>query len=122
MIPEDVLSHSARVLTQAQREHYFEHGYVGVQSLIPADALAEVQAVTDEFVEKSCKETQSNDTFDVGPGHSADHPVLRRIKSPDEQHETYWKFATGILADVAADLVGPNVTFHHSKTEFQMVR
>ena len=45
--------------------------------------------------------------------------VLRRLKRPDEQHETYWKFAQGIIADVAADLVGPNVVFHHSKLNFK---
>ncbi len=31
MTPEEVLSYPARVLSQAQREHYFEHGYVGVK-------------------------------------------------------------------------------------------
>ena len=45
--------------------------------------------------------------------------MLRRLKRPDEQHETYWKFAQGIIADVAADLVGPNVVFHHSKLNFK---
>ncbi len=119
MIPEQVLSYAPRVLTQSQREHYFEHGYVGVESLVPADTLAEVQAVTNEFVELSRKETQSGEAFDIGPGHSAETPVLRRIKSPDERHATYWKFATGLMADVAADLVGPNVVFHHSKLNFK---
>ncbi|CAN0504679.1 unnamed protein product, partial [Discosporangium mesarthrocarpum] len=45
MTPEQVMSYAPRVLTQSQREHYFEHGYVGVESLVPADVLAEVQAV-----------------------------------------------------------------------------
>ncbi len=119
MTPEQILSYAPRVLTQSQREHYFEHGYVGVESLLPADTLAEVQAVTNEFVERSRQQTQSNETFDIGPGHTAESPVLRRIKSPDDQHPTYWKFATGLMADVAADLVGPNVTFHHSKLNFK---
>ena len=35
MTPEEILSFPARVLTQAQREHYFECGYVGVQKLVP---------------------------------------------------------------------------------------
>ncbi|NNF77849.1 MAG: phytanoyl-CoA dioxygenase family protein [Rhizobiales bacterium] len=119
MTPEQVLSYAPRVLTQSQREHYFEHGYAGVESLVPADTLAELQAVTNEFVELSRKETQSGEAFDIGPGHSAETPILRRIKSPDERHETYWNFATGLMADVAADLVGPNVTYHHSKLNFK---
>ena len=119
MTPEEILSYPARVLTQAQREHYFEHGYVGVESLVPEDILCELQAVTNEFVEASRKEIQPGKVFDIGPGHSAEHPVMRRLKRPDEQHETYWKFASGLMADVAADLVGPNVVFHHSKLNFK---
>ena len=119
MTPEEILAYPARVLTQAQREQYFEQGYVGVESLVPQDVLAEVQAVTDAFMDASRQETESGNTFDIGPGHGPESPVLRRLKRPDEQHETYWKFAQGIIADVAADLVGPNVVFHHSKLNFK---
>lgn len=119
MTPEEILAYPARVLTQAQREQYFEQGYVGVESLVPQDVLAEVQAVTDAFMDASRQETESDNTFDIGPGHGPESPVLRRLKRPDEQHETYWKFAQGIIADVAADLVGPNVVFHHSKLNFK---
>ena len=38
---------------------------------------------------------------------------------PDRLHDTYWEFATGPIADVAADLVGPDVVFHHSKLNFK---
>ena len=102
MTPEEVLSYPARVLTQAQREHYFEHGYIGVESLVPQDTLAELQRVTNEFVDKSRNETVAGKVFDIGPGHSAEHPVLRRLKRPDERHEAYWNFAKGLMADVAA--------------------
>ena len=119
MTPEEILGYPARVLTQAQREQYFEQGYVGVESLVPQDAFSEVQAVTQQFLEESRKETASGLVFDIGPGHSADNPVLRRLKKPDDQHATYWKFAQAIIADVAADLVGPNVVFHHSKLNFK---
>ena len=119
MTPEDILSHPARVLTQAQRECYFDHGYVGVESIVPADVLAELQAVTADFMDQSRHETQSGDVFDIGPGHSPENPVLRRLKSPDEQSDAYWRFSTGLMADVAADLVGPDVTFHHSKLNFK---
>ncbi len=119
MTPEEILAHPARVLTQAQREHYFEHGYVGVESLVPAEILAELVAVTEEFVDASRAETTSGTTFDIGPGHSATKPVLRRLKRPDEQHDAYWRFASGLMADVAADLAGPDVVFHHSKLNFK---
>ncbi|WP_306113017.1 MULTISPECIES: phytanoyl-CoA dioxygenase family protein [unclassified Roseovarius] len=119
MTPEDILKEPARVLTQAQREKYFEDGFVSVEELVPADVLAELQRVTAEFQDKSRAVSASDDTFDIGPGHSADDPVLRRLKSPDIQHDAYWNFSTGLMADVAADLVGPNVVFHHSKLNFK---
>ncbi len=119
MTPEEVLACPPRVLTQAQREQYFRDGYVGVESRVPPDILAGLVAVTDQFVEASRQETVAGNVFDIGPGHSADNPVLRRLKRPDDRHETYWNFARGLLADVAADLVGPNVVFHHSKLNFK---
>lgn len=119
MTPEEILSHAPRVLTQAQREYYFENGFVSVESLVPKNTLDELLGVTNKFVDKSRAVTTSDENFDIGPGHAADNPVLRRLKSPDEQHDVYWNFSTGLMADVAADLVGPNVTFHHSKLNFK---
>lgn len=119
MTPEQILDHPARVLTRAQREHYFDHGYVGVRELVPGDVLAELITTTQTFVEQSRAVTASDERFDIAPEHTAEKPVLRRLKSPDEQSDVYWRFATGLMADVAADLVGPNVTFHHSKLNFK---
>ena len=119
MTPEQILACPARVLSQAQREHYFEHGYVAVEQLVPEATLSELQAVTQAFVERSREVTASDMRFDIGPGHCAKAPVLRRLKSPDTAHPTYWGFSTGLMADVAADLVGPNVVFHHSKLNFK---
>ena len=119
MTPDEILSHPARILSQSQREDYFEHGYTSAQSLVPNDILDELVAVTDGFVEQSRNETQSGDVFDLGPGHGPQTPSLRRLKSPDDRHQAYWNFAEGLLADIAADLTGPNVTFHHSKLNFK---
>ena len=119
MNAEQILKTPPRVLTQAQREHYFEHGYVGVEGLVPADIVAELVNVTAEFIEASRAETESGRVFDIGPGHSPETPVLRRLKRPDDQHEAYWRFASGLMADVAADIAGPDVVFHHSKLNFK---
>ena len=119
MKPEEILSYPARVLSQAQREHYFDRGYLGAENLIPDDVLTELSTVTDSFVDASRKETASGQVFDIGPCHSQETPVLRRIKMPDDVHEAYWRFASETLVDIAADLAGPNVVFHHSKLNFK---
>ena len=119
MTPEAVLSNPARVLTQAQRERYFKDGYLAVESLFGADEVTRISAVVDGFVEWSRGEKASGSIFDLAPGHCAEAPRIRRLKRPHEQHELFWEVATGVLADVAADLVGPDVVFHHSKLNFK---
>ena len=119
MTPEDVLSRPARVLGQQQREDYFSNGYLAVESLFGPDELARIRSVVDEFVERSRSESGSGDVFDLAPGHSADAPRIRRLRRPHQRHELFWEVATGVLADVAADLVGPDVVFHHSKLNFK---
>ena len=119
MNKEEILSYPARALTQSQREHYFEKGYVAVEGLVPEDVLSELVAVTESFVDASRTETVSGRVFDIGSGHSPETPVLRRIKMPDDQHPAYWRFSAKTLVDVAADLAGPNVVFHHSKLNFK---
>ena len=118
MTPEEILACEPRVLSQAQRECYFEHGYVMVESLISADWLTRLKQTTDEYLERSRTLTESDDVFDLAPGHCAERPKVRRLKWPDVD-PLYWEFANDVIADVAADLVGPDVTFHHSKLNFK---
>lgn len=119
MTPEQILAEPPRVLSQTQREYYLEHGYILIENLIAQDMLQRLNDLTADFIERSRAISESGDTFDVAPGHSAAQPRLRRLKRPDDQHPGYWEFACGIIADVAADLLGPHVLFHHSKLNFK---
>jgi ectoine hydroxylase-related dioxygenase (phytanoyl-CoA dioxygenase family) len=118
--PEEILSHPPRVLTQAQRESYFANGYVLAERVVPEDLVMRLRAVTEEMVERSRGLTSSDAVFDLEPGHTAERPRLRRLTSPVEHHPLYWQLASeSVLADLAADLVGPDVKFHHSKLNFK---
>ena len=119
MTPEQILSQPSRVLSQAQREFYFDNGYICVEKLIREEWLERLHAVTDDFLDQSRAVSDSNGVFDIAPAHSREAPRLRRLKEPDAQHETYWEFTNDVIADVAADLVGPDVSFHHSKLNFK---
>ena len=119
MTPEDVLSHPPRALAQSQREFYFENGYLAVERFVDGEWLERLRRIALEFLERSRTETRSGRVFDVAPGHLASAPRLRRLKRPDEQREVFWRFATGAIADVAADLVGPDLVFHHSKLNYK---
>ena len=45
MTPEQILTEPPRVLTQEQRESYFERGYVGAESLISQDWIDRLNEV-----------------------------------------------------------------------------
>jgi ectoine hydroxylase-related dioxygenase (phytanoyl-CoA dioxygenase family) len=123
MKTDEILAREGAVLSREQRQFYFEHGYLLVESVIPGDWLARLREATDEIVERSRAITSSDRVFDLDAGHTAAEPRLRRLTSPVDHHPTYWEFASqSILADVAADLVGPDVVFHHSKLNFKWSR
>jgi ectoine hydroxylase len=108
------------VLSDAQRAHYRDHGWCSVAGLVDNVWLERLRSVTDEFVEQSRALTESNVLFDLDAGHSADEPRLRRLSSPTDLHDTFWEFASqSPIVDVAVDLLGPDVKFHHSKLNFK---
>jgi ectoine hydroxylase-related dioxygenase (phytanoyl-CoA dioxygenase family) len=120
MTPEAILSHPARVLTQAQRERYFATGYLAAENLIPADWLRRLHELSADFLEQSRGHTQSNEAFDLGPRHSASQPHVRRLRALVDRHPDFWRFASeSPLADIAANLVGPDVKFHSSKLNYK---
>ena len=114
MLPDEVLAHEPRVLTQEQREFYFDNGYLLVEAVVAPEWLARLRAATEEMVDRSRALTRSDKIFDLEPGHTADEPRLRRLTSPVDHHPGYWAFASeSVLPDIMADLVGPDVKFHH---------
>ena len=120
MTPEQVLSHPARVLSQAQRESYFERGYVLAERIVPDAWLERLERATAELVERSRALTESNPMFDLEDGHSARTPRLRRVTNTNEAHPTFWAYISrSLVADIAADLVGPNVKFMDSNFNFK---
>ncbi len=112
MRPSDVLSHPARVLAQEEREFFFDQGYVVKKEIISKDWISKLNNGIDRLVDKSRSLTASNGTFDLEPDHTADNPRLRRIAFLDDLDEMFWDFCQNSnLADMAADLMGPNVRF-----------
>jgi len=123
MDPEQILQHPARILSQEQRESFFDNGYLLVEEIIPAEWVDRLIEVTDGMVERSRSLTKSDAIFDLEPGHTAETPRLRRLSSPIENHPIYWEFASrSVLVDIAADLVDPDVKFHHSKLNFKWAK
>ena len=120
MVPENVLAIPPKVLTQKQREFYFEYGYLLLEGMISDTWIASLRAATTEVIDESRKISKSDETWDLEPGHSKEHPRLRRLSSPNDHNPAYWEYASqSVVPDIVSDLVGPNVKFHHSKINFK---
>ena len=108
------------MLTEEQIRRFHREGWISMPGVVGEDWLARLREVTDGFVEQSRALTTSNALFDLESDHTADEPRLRRLSAPTDLHETYWQLASdSVVTDVVADLIGPDVKFHHSKLNFK---
>ena len=108
------------MLTQEQIEHYRENGYLLVPDVLNAETVAELSRVSDNFIRKSAEASQSDDVYDVGPGHRPESPRLRRLKHPHTHHPIYEKVVRcSAIVDIVEALVGPGVRFDHSKLNYK---
>jgi ectoine hydroxylase len=105
-----------RYLSDEQIDAYRRDGYVALPGVIDADRIAELRAVTGRFVDRSRAINASDNLFDLDPTHCAQTPTLRRIKNPADNDPLYrWVAFESPIPDIVAELIGPDVKFHHSK-------
>lgn len=120
MRPDAILRHPAKVLSEAQRRFYFEQGYLHLPAFLDKAWLDRLDTVVNGFVEESRVWTKSDSKFDLETGHSAERPRLRRLSQPVAHHATFWALTSdSAITDLAEDLLGPDVKFHHSKLNFK---
>ncbi len=120
MLAEEIRSYPNRAMTDEQRASYFDRGFTLLPSFVEPEWLERLNASVTKLVEQSRPLTKSDAVFDLEPDHTADNPRLRRVSSPCDQDETFWKFLTeSRLADALADVLGPNVKFYQSKLNFK---
>lgn len=123
MKAEEILAQPARVLTQRQREFYFENGYVHAEGLISREWIARLNAAKDELVEQSRALTESDRDFVLAPAHTATAPRLRRANYAADNHPVIWEFARNSpLTDLAVDLLGPDVKFREAMINFKWAK
>ncbi len=115
-------------LTPSQIAQYREEGYTLAEEAVSPDLLATLRAELHGWVEESrAHESGWGDTlngydrFDLEPGHTAARPRLRRVNNPAEISAA-WRAASfeAPLADMVADLIGPDVKFSQSKINLKM--
>lgn len=120
MIEQRVLERTPLVLDQKARERYFEDGFLTVPGYVGADWLDRLRRVVAAKFEESRSLGASDDQFDLAPDHSSEKPNIRRLRKAVDQHPELWEFARDpSVADLIADLLGPDIRFHSSKINFK---
>ena len=109
MRKEDILNVAPRLLTDRQREEYFERGFLTITDIISKSWVEKLQSTSQKFLRASTSAEESGDIYDLGPNHTNIKPHVRRLKALVDRDPIFWDFARSILADIAADLVGPDV-------------
>ena len=91
-----------------------------VEKAVPMDWIEQIRTVTDEMVERSRHQKTSDAVFDLEPGHTAEGRgcVACRARS-NSIRSTGNSCVKSPIGDIAADLVGPDVKFHHQKLNFK---
>lgn len=118
-----------KTLTQQQYDAFWRDGYLMVEDAVTPSQLAALQAEIVGWVEESRAHMKpfgpptidGRPRFDMGAEHSADKPALRRINNPSDISDSYRDvMADARTVDMVADLIGPDVKFHHCKINLKL--
>lgn len=111
------------ILSEVQTGFFDSEGYLLVENAIGDDLLETLRRRFAGWIEESRQQRQAygrtldgRARFDLEPGHSANRPALRRVNAPTDISADYYRaMRDSGIADCIAELIGPNVKFHHSK-------
>jgi len=104
------------MLSRADIDRYNRDGFIVVPGVLGDAEVASLREAADELVSKSRTVASHNEIYDLEPGHTAEMPKVRRIKTPDRWDPRFAAMVRhpGIIACLRA-LWGENVRFDTSK-------
>ena len=104
------------LLSADQVAFYRTNGYVIIPDALTPSQVEEGRRIVEDFVERSRDVTESNDVFDLEPGHTRERPAIRRLKTPAKQHPFFNDLIhSDALLDPIESLIGPNIRALGSK-------
>ena len=95
---------------------YRRDGVLMVPDVLGAETLARVRSVVAELVAASAGTTEHTGVYDLEPGHTAEQPRVRRIKTPHKVHKLFDDIVRSpAVLDILKRLIGPGLRLHGSK-------
>ena len=110
------------MLTDAQRAAYRNDGFIVVPNVFSAGEIAELRAVTEEFVRNSAKVAANDDIYDLEDTHSAAEPRVRRIKTPHAHHEAYFRASRSPAVVAILEELWGSVRLRHRQAQPEIGR
>ncbi len=116
------------MLSQDQIRQFRDDGYTIARGVLDASRVAALTGELDAWIEESRTQTANygetldgKARFDLEAGHSAERPRLRRVANPADISEAYREaLFDSPIADRVAELIGPDVKFHHCKLNIKL--
>ena len=109
-----------RVLTPEEQQFYADQGYLVKEGAIDQAWIDRLNSAMARLVDGTRDLTKSDQTYDLEAGHTRDNPRLRRIAYLDDLDPVFWEFCKDSpLADLAADLLGPDLRFRECLINFK---
>ena len=111
------------MLTQQQIDEFWTQGVLVVENAVTDEQLNALRRDFDHWVQESRAHSSNfgetvdgRARFDLEAGHAANKPALRRVNAPTDVSDAYAAVARdSAMVEMVADLIGPNVRYHHSK-------
>ena len=104
------------MISEQDVQSYKRDGVIVVPEVLGEDALAKLRSVIAELVAGSAKTTEHTDVYDLEPGHTAESPRVRRIKTPHKVHALFNDIVRSEpVLDILKRLIGPGLRLHGSK-------
>jgi ectoine hydroxylase-related dioxygenase (phytanoyl-CoA dioxygenase family) len=117
------------MLNQQQIEQFWHDGYLVAENAVTSDQLAALRRELAMWVEESRGHAKpfgsptidGRPRFDMGEEHSAERPALRRVNNPSDVSPAYLEvMKNAAMVEMVADLIGPDVKFHHCKINVKL--
>ena len=108
MTPEEILDIPPLTLTQEQREHYLEQGYLLVRDAVTDARLEGLRAVVRELEERALHPESCPPEFEFEKLN--DRSTLRQLLSAADFHPALWSHAAEPpITNLVVDVIGPDV-------------
>src|ERR1700749_2634639 len=111
------------MISEQDIQTYKRVGVIVVPEGLSKKTLAQGRSVIAELVAGSAKTLEHTDVYDLEPGHTAESPRVRRIKTPHKVHALFDEIVrSAAVLDILKKLLGPGLRLHGSKLNMKSAR